>query len=115
MPFYSPTIGGSHSVRSLSDYRFRDDNIMFFNVEYRWEAFGGLDMALFTDWALSRRGRRISISVTSSAPRDRLPVQHGEGRILPDRHRHRRRRRHQIHDEIQQDVLTQDVLPDVRH
>ena len=51
VPFYfKPTIGGSHSVRSLSDYRFRDDNVMFFNVEYRWEAFGGLDMALFTDW-----------------------------------------------------------------
>jgi outer membrane protein assembly factor BamA len=51
VPFYlKPTIGGSHSVRSLSDYRFRDDNVMFFNVEYRWEAFGILDMALFTDW-----------------------------------------------------------------
>jgi outer membrane protein assembly factor BamA len=51
VPFYlKPTIGGSHSVRSVSDYRFRDDNVMFFNVEYRWEAFGILDMALFTDW-----------------------------------------------------------------
>jgi hemolysin activation/secretion protein len=51
VPFYfKPTIGGSHSVRSLSEYRFRDDNVMFFNVEYRWEAFSGLDMALFSDW-----------------------------------------------------------------
>jgi len=51
VPFYlKPTIGGSHSVRSFRDYRFRDDNVMFFNVEYRWEAFGILDMALFTDW-----------------------------------------------------------------
>lgn len=51
VPFYfKPTLGGSHSVRSFSDHRFRDDNVMFFNVEYRWEAFGGLDMALFTDW-----------------------------------------------------------------
>jgi outer membrane protein assembly factor BamA len=50
-PFYfKPTVGGSHSVRSYRDYRFRDDNVMFFNVEYRWEAFGMLDMALFTDW-----------------------------------------------------------------
>jgi outer membrane protein assembly factor BamA len=50
-PFYfKPTVGGSHSVRSFRDYRFRDDNVMFFNVEYRWEAFGLLDMALFTDW-----------------------------------------------------------------
>jgi outer membrane protein assembly factor BamA len=51
VPFYlKPSVGGSHSVRSFRDYRFRDDNIMYFNVEYRWEAFGILDMALFTDW-----------------------------------------------------------------
>jgi surface antigen Omp85-like protein len=51
VPFYlKPTVGGSVSVRSFDDYRFRDDNIMFVNVEYRWEAFGILDMALFTDW-----------------------------------------------------------------
>lgn len=51
VPFYlKPTVGGSHSVRSLRDYRFRDDNIMYLNVEYRWEAFTILDMALFTDW-----------------------------------------------------------------
>lgn len=51
VPFYfKPTLGGSHSVRSLSDLRLRDDNVMFFNFEYRWEAFSILDMALFTDW-----------------------------------------------------------------
>jgi Omp85 superfamily domain len=51
VPFYfKPTVGGSVSVRSFNDYRFRDDNVMFINAEYRWEAFGVLDMALFTDW-----------------------------------------------------------------
>jgi outer membrane protein assembly factor BamA len=51
VPFYfKPTLGGSHSVRSLRDFRFRDDNVLYFNVEYRWEAFSILDMALFTDW-----------------------------------------------------------------
>ncbi len=51
VPFYwKPTVGGSHSVRSYRDFRFRDDNAMFFNVEYRWEAFSPLDMALFVDW-----------------------------------------------------------------
>lgn len=51
VPFYwLPTVGGSHSVRSFRDFRFRDNNAMFFNVEYRWEAFSPLDMALFTDW-----------------------------------------------------------------
>jgi Omp85 superfamily domain len=51
VPFYmQPTIGGSRTLRSVSDYRFRDTHAMYFNAEYRWEAFGLLDMALFTDW-----------------------------------------------------------------
>jgi outer membrane protein assembly factor BamA len=51
VPFYlQPTLGGGHSVRSFRDFRFRDDHVMYVNVEYRWEAFAPLDMALFTDW-----------------------------------------------------------------
>jgi outer membrane protein assembly factor BamA len=51
VPFYfRPTIGGSTSVRSAADYRFRDRNAAVLNFEYRWEAFSGLDMALFTDF-----------------------------------------------------------------
>jgi hypothetical protein len=51
VPFYmQPTVGGSRSVRSLTDFRFRDMHALWINAEYRWEAFGLLDMALFTDW-----------------------------------------------------------------
>jgi hemolysin activation/secretion protein len=51
VPFYfQPTIGGSTTVRGFADYRFRDEKAMYMNVEYRWEAFSGLDMALFSDW-----------------------------------------------------------------
>lgn len=51
VPFYfKPTLGGSTSLRSFNDYRFRDDAAVYFNVEYRWEAFSGMDMALFSDW-----------------------------------------------------------------
>ena len=51
VPFYfRPTLGGGNSLRSVADYRFRDRNVLFMNVEYRWEAFSGLDMALFTDF-----------------------------------------------------------------
>ena len=51
VPFYfRPTIGGANSVRSAADYRFRDRNAAVLNFEYRWEAFSGLDMALFTDF-----------------------------------------------------------------
>ncbi|MGH9371117.1 MAG: BamA/TamA family outer membrane protein [Vicinamibacterales bacterium] len=51
VPFYlRPTVGGSRTVRSVADYRFRDTHALWMNAEYRWEAFGLLDMALFTDW-----------------------------------------------------------------
>jgi hypothetical protein len=51
VPFYmQPTLGGSRTLRSVRDYRFRDRHALWLNAEYRWEAFGLLDMALFTDW-----------------------------------------------------------------
>jgi outer membrane protein assembly factor BamA len=51
VPFYfKPTLGGSTSHRGFNDYRFRDDSVVYINAEYRWEAFSGLDMALFSDW-----------------------------------------------------------------
>jgi len=51
VPFYfKPTMGGSTSHRGFNDYRFRDDAVAYWNVEYRWEAFSGMDMALFSDW-----------------------------------------------------------------
>ena len=50
VPFYfMPTVGGANSLRSYDDYRFRDNNVIYLNAEYRWEAFSGLDMALFYD------------------------------------------------------------------
>lgn len=51
VPFYfKPTLGGSYSLRGVADYRYRDNSVLYFNAEYRWEAFSILDMALFTDW-----------------------------------------------------------------
>ncbi len=51
VPFYfKPTLGGSTSHRGFNDFRFRDDAVVNVNLEYRWEAFSGLDMALFSDW-----------------------------------------------------------------
>lgn len=50
VPFYMlPHVGGSDSVRSLRNWRFHDENALVLNAEYRWEAFAGLDMALFFD------------------------------------------------------------------
>jgi len=51
VPFYAqPTLGGSDTLRSVRDFRFRDRHVLTMNAEYRWEAFSGLDMALFSDW-----------------------------------------------------------------
>ena len=47
--FLSPTIGGSRTLRSYRALRFRDATYVLLNAEYRWEAFSGLDLALFWD------------------------------------------------------------------
>ena len=51
VPFFAmPTLGGSTTLRGFSEFRYRDASAFLLNVEYRWEAFSGLDMALFGDW-----------------------------------------------------------------
>ena len=69
VPFYfQPTLGGSDTLRSYGDHRFRDRNVMFLNAEYRWEAFSGLDMALFSDWGkVARRTRDLRFSALQHA------------------------------------------------
>lgn len=50
VPFYlMPTVGGAGSIRGFRDFRFRDAAAVNLNAEYRWEAFSGLDLALFVD------------------------------------------------------------------
>jgi outer membrane protein assembly factor BamA len=50
VPFYlQPTLGGSDDLRGFRPFRFYDDNLLLANLEYRWETFSGLDMALFAD------------------------------------------------------------------
>lgn len=64
VPFYFlPTIGGSDTLRSASDFRFRDRAVAVLNLEYRWEAFSGLDMALFSDFgAVAPRVRDLEFA-----------------------------------------------------
>ena len=47
--YYILPLGGTDSIRGFTDFRFRDLNAVLFNAEYRWEAFSGMDMALFYD------------------------------------------------------------------
>jgi len=50
VPFYmQPILGGSESLRGYRAYRFHGNNLLLFNVEYRYEIFSGLDMAIFAD------------------------------------------------------------------
>ncbi|HYP07548.1 MAG TPA: BamA/TamA family outer membrane protein [Bryobacteraceae bacterium] len=50
LPFYmQPTLGGQDDLRGFRPFRFRDNNLLLMNTEYRWEVFSGLDMAVFGD------------------------------------------------------------------
>jgi|SRR5688572_3891153 len=50
VPFFLlPALGGSEDLRGFSELRFRDKQALVMNLEYRWEAFSGLDLALFGD------------------------------------------------------------------
>jgi outer membrane protein assembly factor BamA len=50
VPFFLlPVLGGSEDLRGFREFRFRDSNSLIVNLEYRWEVFSGMDMALFGD------------------------------------------------------------------
>ena len=50
VPFYlQPNIGGVNTLRSFTDYRFRDDNMLVGNAEVRLALMTHLDLALFAD------------------------------------------------------------------
>jgi hypothetical protein len=52
VPFYlQPTLGGSHSIRSLRVTRLRDLNSLLMQAEYRWEVNAFLTGVLFYDTA----------------------------------------------------------------
>jgi outer membrane protein assembly factor BamA len=50
VPFYLlPTLGGANSLRSFSDYRFRDRSLLLANAELRLALMTHMDLALFAD------------------------------------------------------------------
>jgi outer membrane protein assembly factor BamA len=50
IPFYMmSTLGGQQTLRGFSDARFRDQNFLLLNSEYRWEAFSQMDAVVFAD------------------------------------------------------------------
>ena len=50
VPFYlEPSLGGHNTLRSYSDYRFHDRNLLVVNLEARMALFNHLDAAVFAD------------------------------------------------------------------
>ncbi|MGH9140926.1 MAG: BamA/TamA family outer membrane protein [Vicinamibacterales bacterium] len=50
VPFYMlPSLGGANSLRGYLDYRFRDQDAMLLDAEYRWPLLRHLDAAVFYD------------------------------------------------------------------
>jgi len=50
VPFYlQPSLGGPTTLRSYTDYRFRDDNMLVANAEVRLALMTHLDLAVFAD------------------------------------------------------------------
>jgi len=50
VPFYfQRTLGGPDDLRGFRRFRFRDENVLLFQAEYRWEIFTAMDGAIFYD------------------------------------------------------------------
>jgi outer membrane protein assembly factor BamA len=50
VPFYlQPTLGGPDTLRGFRPFRFYDNNLVFFNAEYRWKFASSFEMAVFGD------------------------------------------------------------------
>ena len=50
IPFYlQPILGEAGDFRGFRPYRYRGNNLLLLNAEYRWEVSSGFDMALFGD------------------------------------------------------------------
>jgi outer membrane protein assembly factor BamA len=50
VPFYfQRTLGGDDDLRGFRKFRFRDENMLLLQAEYRWEIFTALDGAIFYD------------------------------------------------------------------
>jgi hypothetical protein len=50
VPFYfQRTLGGDDDLRGVRKFRFRDQNMLLLQAEYRWEIFTAVDGAIFYD------------------------------------------------------------------
>jgi outer membrane protein assembly factor BamA len=47
--YYQRTLGGPDDLRGFRRFRFRDENMILLQAEYRWEIFTAMDGAIFYD------------------------------------------------------------------
>jgi hypothetical protein len=47
--YYQPVLGGSHTLRGYSEFRFRDRSAVLLQAEYRYEILSGIDGAVFVE------------------------------------------------------------------
>jgi outer membrane protein assembly factor BamA len=74
-----PTLGGSNSLRGYLDYRFRDQDAMLMDAEYRWPIHRVVDAAVFYDMG--------SVAQAPRALFDHLNADYGVGiRVHSARH-----------------------------
>lgn len=64
VPFYlQGSLGSSHTLRGYDSFRFRGEDIVLFQAEYRWEASPALEFAVFTDGGtVTETGTRVDLS-----------------------------------------------------
>ncbi len=108
VPFYFlPYVGGSDTVRGFREFRFRDENILFLNAEYRIRVHRFLHVAPFFDAGEVRADwEDIGPGDLRTSYGDRLPRRHRGPRVRAPRHRHRRRRGHARLLQVRAVVLT---------
>lgn len=50
VPFYlQEWLGGSHTLRGYEDFRFRGENLLLLQAEYRWEPARAIELTLFAE------------------------------------------------------------------
>ena len=80
VPFYMlPSLGGANTLRSFTDYRFHDRNMLLANAELRIAMMTHVDLAMFTD--AGNVAARIRRSQSRQAVlRRRVALPHAGGR-----------------------------------
>jgi Omp85 superfamily domain len=67
IPIYlQPALGGQNTLRSYSNYRFHDRDLLLLNAESRWALFTHVDGAIFMDAGnVASRASRLNLDKTS--------------------------------------------------